>query len=151
MPACGIAMSSWNVPTEGESYSTNSEKDALLDQSALAIWGQMAAGNVDINGKTTNKNANLNDATFDYLSDDASFEGFPPIMLTFSEWECVSDDTLGIKRKWDEEKVKSELQLVMTPQCGIHVLEDFQGYGIVEATRLIDKESHFILKHIATS
>ena len=37
----------------------------------------------------------------------------------------------------------------VTPSNGVHVLEDWVGYGIPEALDLLHKEATFIVKHRA--
>ena len=148
MPCCGITISSWDVPTEGESYIRNKDKDALLDQSTGQVWAQMAVGNVNINGEITGKKAKLDDAKYSYLAkaNENKFSGLPPLLLTYSEYECVCDDSIRIKKICDKYGVVCRLE--MTPNCGLHVLEVLQAYDIPEAMDLIRKESDFIINNV---
>ena len=77
-----------------------------------------------------------------------TFKEFPPMFLSVSEWECVMDDSVKVKKEMDKYKDDggNECILHTTKNTGIHVLEDFAAHGIMEAQSLIQKEAQWILK-----
>ena len=154
LPLCAVTMSSWDVPSDGKSYEANRETDSLMDDKTGKVWGHFAVGNLDINGNIMEENEkkfdeNMNDnADASYLHEDNlwTFEQFPPVFLSVSEWECVLDDSLRVKEQMDKYEDASECVLHVTKGTGIHVLEDFHGHGLPEADELIQKEAEWILK-----
>ena len=47
-PCCAITSSSWDIPSKGQSYIKNKDKDSYLDQSAGKIWGHLSIGNINM-------------------------------------------------------------------------------------------------------
>eukprot|EP01084_Bolivina_argentea_P149844 261718_1 len=150
-PRCAITMSTWDVPTTGESYIRNKDKDAYLDQDTGKIWAHLSVGNVNIDVENekcfwVDIKLSLDDMTYSYLNKNASFKGFCPLFLSASEWECVLDDSLRVVDRCKKDGVE-DVYCEITPSNGIHVLEDWTGYGVPEARILLQKEAEFILKY----
>lgn len=159
LPLCGVTMSSWDVPSNGDSYQTNRDMDSLMDDKTGQVWGYFAVGNVNYDGDIIEKDKdrfdrNMNDNKLaSYLHKDNlwTFKEFPPMFLSASEWECVLDDSLRVKQEMDKYKDEDNVNqciVHVTKNTGIHVLEDFAAHGIVEAEALLQTEAKFILQQI---
>ena len=156
-PAAAITLSTWDVPTEGDSYKRNKDRDSYLDQETGIIWANLCVGNIDVNIDGENKTckwvddeykSRLDMEEYSYLCKEASFKGFCPLFMSASEWEAVLDDTLRVKERCIKDGVKDEdIVVEVTPCNGIHVLEDWVGFGVSESLTLLQKEAQFILKH----
>ena len=153
VPCCGVTMSAWDVPSEGNSYSENEEKDSYLDQATARVWGELSVGNIQIDIEKMKCfwigfKHSLNAPEYSYLSEDASFKGFCPLFLSASEWETMRDDSTRVVERCKQDGVEDVI-CEITPSTGVHVLEDWAGYGIPEALDLLHKEASFIVKHRA--
>ena len=157
LPSCAVTMSSWDVPSNGQSYENNRDTDSLMDDKTGKVWGHFTVGNIDFDGNIIEKDKdkfdqNMNDndaASYLHKNNLWTFEYFPPLFLSVSEWECVLDDSKRVKIEMDKYKDK-ECVLHVTQNTGIHVLEDFHAHGIVEANELLKREAAWILRHIQT-
>ena len=154
-PAAAITLSTWDIPSNGNSYKCNKDKDSYLDQETGLIWANLSVGNIDIDIDTKickwindEYKSRLDVEKYSYLSKQASFKGFCPLFMSVSEWEVVLDDSLRIKQRCIDDGIKpNDIVVEVTPSNGIHVLEDWVGFGVSESLILLQKEAQFILKY----
>ncbi|ETO35573.1 Alpha/beta hydrolase fold-3 domain protein [Reticulomyxa filosa] len=140
LPICLIGMSCWDVPCVGNSYLVNDKNDAFLD----SRFCRMSRDICLIGKKTT-----LNAVDFSYLKilekDKTLCKNFPPLFLSYSEFECLADDTTRLYEILKPFKqIGKDLVCHQTPNNGFHVLELFSDF-IPEGKKLIEMESAFAL------
>lgn len=82
MPACGVPVSAFHQHSDDLEYRT--ARGTILQQ----IW-QMNCGNLNIDGEPTGSNADVNDATYSFLSGD--FSGLPPLYVLVGGQEQLCD------------------------------------------------------------
>merc|ERR1712013_711030 len=91
------------------------------------VWGHFTVGNLDINGKVIEKDeerfaqrmSDNKDASYLHSANLPTFERFPPMFMSASEFEVVLSDSTRIKREMDKYKEGAECVLFVTKDTAI--------------------------------
>ncbi len=132
LPACAVVYSPFaDMTASAKSHASNDKTDAILSKKMLALGEEVYVGKQD--------------PKHPYASPIyGNFRGFPPLLVTVSEEECLRDDAYKVIDRANEASVTVTL---ISRQDLMHVWPIFYPM-LPEARNDVNETINFIKKHI---